>query len=538
MNNHLVARLSRLLVGLSITNHVSACSPMLTKKDLHAMNPGAEIIDVCARVPTVEDDARVWGYHSALDETVSDRDRGAFERFAPKAEVFYWYDPMAPSASPERLPWPYHHLQCSTQSGRAPELPKELGKIELTYEAREALVSILTQQCAPAPQASQASVAVNKQFLAQPGTPISVSVMNRKTFTPEHVEEVTKTLKDALRGKVNDLIEYGPLGPSAVKSMVPLELRLSAPKTTMQPIDSPGAQFVGGFISEVPAATVPGGALVTDALIATGTVPEGTREARLGKALADIGVGAGQTFIGVDGAILGAGATLTGGGAVVGVPLCIGSVALATNGATTFCNGTKNLILVLYHWNDGTVTAEEVPPSQPSASTGPQQSSPQSAPSQPPPAAKPPPETPPPAAKPAPKPGKPAGNPPATGQTATQVATQAAKRCRVITFQSANTTTYTRCTGQMHHAISGKIHEALQNHKNLKGLYKYRDNRFVTQAIDEAAHKGYQTWHRKLDQQVADWINERPHITPKDFEAYLHNLYAEKRLMDIFPNGL
>lgn len=90
----------------------------------------------------------------------------------------------------------------------------------------------------------------------------------------------------------------------------------------------------------------------------------------------------------------------------------------------------------------------------------------------------------------------------------------------------------------MHHAISGKIHEALQNHKNLKGLYKYRDNRFVTQAIDEAAHKGYQTWHRKLDQQVADWINERPHITPKDFEAYLHNLYAEKRLMDIFPNGL
>ena len=104
MNNHLVARLSRLLVGLSIMNHVSACSPMLTKKDLHAMNPGAEIIDVCARVPTVEDDARVWGYRSALDETVSDRDRGAFERFAPKAEVFYWYDPMAPSDSPERLP--------------------------------------------------------------------------------------------------------------------------------------------------------------------------------------------------------------------------------------------------------------------------------------------------------------------------------------------------------------------------------------------------------------------------------------------------
>ncbi len=538
MNNHLVARLSRLLVGLSIANHVSACSPMLTKKDLHAMNPAAEIIDVCARVPTVEDDARVWGYRSALDETVSDRDRGAFERFAPNADTFYWYDPMAPSDSPQRLPWPYHHLQCSTQSGRAPELPKELGKIELTYEAREALVSILTQQCAPAPEASQALVAVNKQFLAQPGTPISVSIMNRKTFTSEHVEEVTKTLKDALRGKVNDLIQYGPLGPSAVKSMVPLELRLSAPKTTVQPIDSPGAQFVGGFISEVPAATVPGGALVTDTLIATGTVPEGTREARLGKALADIGVGAGQTFIGVDGAIIGAGATLTGGGAVVGAPLCVGSVALATNGATTFCNGTKNLIIVLYHWNDGTVTAEEVPQGQTPTSTGPQQSSPQDAPSQPTPAAKPPPETPPPAAKPAPKPGKPAGKAPSTGQTATQAVTQAAKRCRVITFQSANTTTYTRCTGQMHHAISAKIHEALQDHQNLKGLYKYRDNRFVTQAIDKAAHNGYQKWHIALDQQIVNWLKDNKKAMPKDFEAYLHNLYAEKRLMDIFPNGL
>ena len=210
---------------------------------------------------------------------------------------------------------------------------------------------------------------------------------------------------------------------------------------------------------------------------------------------------------------------------------------MATNGAITFCNGTKNLVIVLYHWNDGTVTAEEVPQGQAPAATGPQQSSPQGAPPQPTPAAKPPPETPP-AAKPAPKPGKPAGKPPSTGQTATQVATQVAKRCRVITFQSANTTTYTRCTGQMHHAISAKIHRALEGHPNLKGVYTARDDRFVTQAIDEAAHKGYQTWHRKLDEQVADWVKDHQRATPKDFEAYLHNLYAEKRLMDIFPNGL
>ncbi len=90
----------------------------------------------------------------------------------------------------------------------------------------------------------------------------------------------------------------------------------------------------------------------------------------------------------------------------------------------------------------------------------------------------------------------------------------------------------------MHHAISKTIYKALEGHPNLKGVYKARDDRFVTQAIDEAAHKGYQTWHRKLDEQVADWVKDHQRATPKDFEAYLHNLYAEKRLMDIFPNGL
>ena len=104
MNKHHLIAWFRFLFCLFIVSESSACAPYLTKKDLRVMNPSAEIIDVCARTPTVEDDARVWGYRSAVDETVSDRDRGAFERFAPKADVFYWYDPMAPSDSPERLP--------------------------------------------------------------------------------------------------------------------------------------------------------------------------------------------------------------------------------------------------------------------------------------------------------------------------------------------------------------------------------------------------------------------------------------------------
>ena len=94
------------MMGVCLANQVSACAPYLTKKDLHALNPAAEIIDVCVRAPTVHNDAIAWGYRSSTDETVSDRDRGAFEKFAPNADAFYWYDPMAPSDSPQRLPWP------------------------------------------------------------------------------------------------------------------------------------------------------------------------------------------------------------------------------------------------------------------------------------------------------------------------------------------------------------------------------------------------------------------------------------------------
>ena len=534
MQQHRLAGWSRLLIGLSLANQVSACAPHLTKKDLHALNPAAEIIDVCVRTPTVDNDALAWGYRSATDETVSTRDRDRFDEFAPNADAFYWYDPMAPSDSPERLPWPYHHMQCSTQSGRAPELPEKLPTITLPYEAREALVGILTQQCVPLPDASQAQVAVNKQFLGQVGTPISVS--SRKTFTPEQVEEVTKALKDVLRGKINDLIDYGPLGPTAGKSLLLPEHHPK--KTSVEPIDSPRAQFVGGFISEVPAATVPGGALMTDAMIATGVVPEGSREARAGKALADMGVGAGQTFIGIDGAIIGGGATLTGGGAVVGVPLCIGSAALATNGVITFCNGAKNLMIVLYHWKDGEVTAEAVPQGQAPTSSGPQQPSTQGQPPAPAPAAPaaaPKPAAPAPAPKPAPKPGKPAGKPSSTGQAATQVA----KRCGITVQVSPNTTTFTRCSGQMHHGISKTIHKRLQKHDTLKNVYKERDPRFVTQAINKDAHNGYETWHRNYERQVNNWLDQHLEATPAEFEAYLTNLYKTDNALNWrFPSGL
>jgi hypothetical protein len=95
-----------------------------------------------------------------------------------------------------------------------------------------------------------------------------------------------------------------------------------------------------------------------------------------------------------------------------------------------------------------------------------------------------------------------------------------------------------KCTGQWHHGITKQIHTALERHDVLKGVYKYRDNRFVTQAIDKAAHKGWQTWHRDMGKKVVDWIYENEKATPAQFEAWLRNLYKTDKTLDWrFPNG-
>ena len=93
-------------------------------------------------------------------------------------------------------------------------------------------------------------------------------------------------------------------------------------------------------------------------------------------------------------------------------------------------------------------------------------------------------------------------------------------------------------TGQIHHGISRRVHAALEQHPNLKGLYQARDPRFVTQAKDAASHTGYQHWHRNLDAEVSDWIRNNPNATPQQFENYLRTRYSQPDLQNRFPNGL
>lgn len=94
-------------------------------------------------------------------------------------------------------------------------------------------------------------------------------------------------------------------------------------------------------------------------------------------------------------------------------------------------------------------------------------------------------------------------------------------------------------TGQIHHPISKPVYKALERNPNLAGKYAPRDPRFETQAIDQAAHNGWQTWHRKLDAEASQWLKDpnNANATTDQFEAWLRWRYSQPDLKALFPNG-
>jgi len=95
----------------------------------------------------------------------------------------------------------------------------------------------------------------------------------------------------------------------------------------------------------------------------------------------------------------------------------------------------------------------------------------------------------------------------------------------------------TDCKGQLHHVISKRIARTLKDHETLGGHYEARDPRFVTRAVDEQAHCGYQEWHRKVDEEVIAWLNARRRLTPEQFEAFLRQVYKRPEMLERFPHG-
>ncbi len=262
-----------------------------------------------------------------------------------------------------------------------------------------------------------------------------------------------------------------------------------------------------------------------------------TRELLLGAAGAEMFSGLVQIGIGAGTDAAGVGLGGTGVGAPAGVALCATGTVIATNGAISFCHGAKTLMVVVCNWNRLPKAAD----AQPLAATALGPNSPGTSPpagqTTPAPAAKPAGQTTPaPAAKPATSPAKPAATPnTSTGQPKQAPGAQPGSGKQ----PSPKAKPLVVCTGQWHHAISKRIHVELEKHPLLKNNYKARDPRFVTQALDKAAHRGYQTWHRHMEDTVTAWINSNQKVTPAQFEAYLRNLYkTDNSLNWRFPNGL
>jgi hypothetical protein len=125
----------------------------------------------------------------------------------------------------------------------------------------------------------------------------------------------------------------------------------------------------------------------------------------------------------------------------------------------------------------------------------------------------------------------------AQAAAALEAAQKAAKEVKVEGESSPASPEPPECKGQLHHVISRPIAEALKDHETLSGHYKPRDPRFVTRAVDEQSHCGYQEWHRDVDKEVIDWLERYSKATPKQFEAFLREIYSRPHMLKRFPNG-
>lgn len=102
--------------------------------------------------------------------------------------------------------------------------------------------------------------------------------------------------------------------------------------------------------------------------------------------------------------------------------------------------------------------------------------------------------------------------------------------------QATNEMNTILATGQKHHLLTNKVMRALNEHGVLKGIFNRKDARFIYNAADEGAHRGYQTWHRKYDKIVTDWLEVNGKATADEFLKFLDSLHQEPWLKKHIPN--
>ncbi len=88
-------------------------------------------------------------------------------------------------------------------------------------------------------------------------------------------------------------------------------------------------------------------------------------------------------------------------------------------------------------------------------------------------------------------------------------------------------------TGQKHHILSKKLWNAMSD--PLKTAFGHNRDTLIVQAVDYAAHHGYQAWHRAVDYELVKFLRTYNPTAPQ-FIDELFELYTEH--VDRFPTVL
>jgi len=90
--------------------------------------------------------------------------------------------------------------------------------------------------------------------------------------------------------------------------------------------------------------------------------------------------------------------------------------------------------------------------------------------------------------------------------------------------------------GQIHHLFSKAIMNALQRHPTLSGLFNRENPLFKYPAANRDAHKGYQEWHRNVDNEVVQWLRSREDATIQEFTGLMMKIYQRPEISGRVPN--
>ena len=83
--------------------------------------------------------------------------------------------------------------------------------------------------------------------------------------------------------------------------------------------------------------------------------------------------------------------------------------------------------------------------------------------------------------------------------------------------------------GQKHHAIGRKPFKLLEKTSWGKNLNR---NDYLMRALTVEGHKGYQTWHRMLDDEILKVIGSSTDLL--SFQKELNKLYSMPEIIEIF----